>query len=226
VKIAAYNQIARLKGKERLNWLDTLTRYEAVAVWLEGIALVAIFIWDRIDFYKSHKEIVGQLKLAQDQITATQNAERAWVLTELDWPKTDSLRVVLGSSTQRGSPKEEHTTVTVMLLCRNEGRSPAFVDKIHAYGDIVDSVRDVATPDGRPSERVHPIGPLAPGKTAMRSIRITCPGHLREDQLFSILVVVEYRDIFNNQRLTTCGYGVHDLNLYQQDTMPERNKFT
>lgn len=215
-----------MDAKEGMNWLDTLTRYEAVAVWLEGIALVLIFIWDRWDFHRSHKETIAQLKLAQDQITATQNAERAWVLTELEWPKSNSLKVVLGSSTQGGGPKEEHTTVSVMLLCKNEGRSPAFVDKIRVHGDIVGNIRDLPTPDRHPSEQVDPIGPLAPGKSAMRFVRITCPGHLEKDQLFSISVVVEYRDIFNNERLTTCGYTIYDFNLYRQDSIPEWNKFT
>lgn len=63
-----------------------LTRDEAVAVWLEGLALVLIFIWDRIDASRSHKETVAQLKIAQDQIKISQNAERAWILTELGWP--------------------------------------------------------------------------------------------------------------------------------------------
>lgn len=213
-----------------MNWLDTLTKYEAVAVWLEGIALVAIFIWDRIDFHKSHEETIAQLKVAQDQITATQNAERAWVLTELEWSEHDNLKVVLGSSKGRlkhqSDVVEIHTTVTVQLLCRNEGRSPAFVDGIHAYGDIVDSLRDVPTADRHQSEQVIPIGPLAPGKVATRVVRITCPGHLENDQVFSILVVVKYRDIFNNERLTTCGYTVQNFDLYRQYMMPERNKFT
>ena len=32
----------------RSSFLEWLTRYEAVAIWLEGIALALIFVWDRI----------------------------------------------------------------------------------------------------------------------------------------------------------------------------------
>ena len=203
-----------------------LTKYEAVAVWLEGIALVAIFIWDRIDAHRSHKETIKQIKLAQDQITVAQNAERAWVMTELDWPKSGHLKIVLTSSKHGHEPQTEQTTVTVMLHCNNEGRSPAFVDKIRAYGEIVDSVHDLSSPVGDQAQEVVPFGPLAPGKSGVRSIQLTSAGHPRDDQIFGIFVVVEYRDIFNHERLTTCGYTVYDHNLYRQDTIPERNRFT
>ena len=206
--------------------LDWLTKYEALALWLEGIALVAIFIWDRLDNRREHRETIKQIKLAQDQITAVQNAERAWVLTKLEWPASEALKVVLGSSTQRGSPKEEHTTVSVMLHCRNEGRSPAFIDKITGYGYIAKSASDPPPPVNQQAQReAGSMGPLGPGKEGVRIIQLTHPGYLENDQVFLIFVVVKYRDIFNNERLTTCGYIVIDAHMYG-DENPERNKFT
>lgn len=201
-----------------------LTKYEAVAVWLEGVALVAIFIWDRVDANRDHDETIKQIKLAQDQIKTMQNAERAWVMTALDWPKSDQLRVVYSASREREGPRIEQTIVNVMLHCKNEGRSPAFVDKIEAYGQIVNALKDL-TPPGQGKE-VIPFGPIAPGKSGVRIIQLTCPGHLKDDQLFSIFVLVEYRDIFGQRRITTCGYTVMDHNLYLQDTLPDRNKLT
>src|SRR5277367_5629034 len=47
------------------NWLST---HEWVAIWLEGIALVAIFIWDRFDSAAQHTQTLAQLKNAQDQV--------------------------------------------------------------------------------------------------------------------------------------------------------------
>ncbi len=44
-----------------------LKNYESVAIWLEGIALVAIFIWDRIDSHGQHKEAGEQLLASQSQ---------------------------------------------------------------------------------------------------------------------------------------------------------------
>jgi hypothetical protein len=75
-------------------WLKT---YESWAVWLEGIALIAIFIWDRIDSHQQHKQTLAQMEITQNQTRATETAanaasksaealissERAWVIAEL-----------------------------------------------------------------------------------------------------------------------------------------------
>jgi hypothetical protein len=47
------------------SWFGT---HEWVAIWLEGIALVAIFIWDRFDSTAQHTQTLAQLKIAQDQV--------------------------------------------------------------------------------------------------------------------------------------------------------------
>jgi len=82
-----------------------LKNNEWIALWVEGLALVAIFIWDRRDAKNQHKETLRQIELAQDQIKISQNAERAWVLTELEWPEGERLRVVIGTSKERDTPK-------------------------------------------------------------------------------------------------------------------------
>jgi hypothetical protein len=54
------------------NWL---TKYEAVAVWIEGLALVGIFIWDRIDASAAHNETLEQHAIWRRQIHADRVAE-------------------------------------------------------------------------------------------------------------------------------------------------------
>ena len=58
-----------------LNWFKT---YEFIAIWLEGIALVAIFILDwrerrdqRTDREQQHKETLAQLQVSQKQLEAS-----------------------------------------------------------------------------------------------------------------------------------------------------------
>jgi hypothetical protein len=51
-----------------VNWLRT---YEPIAIWLEGIALVLIFVWDRLDSRKQHEDTVAQLKVSQKQVEAS-----------------------------------------------------------------------------------------------------------------------------------------------------------
>jgi hypothetical protein len=63
------------------SWLN---KYESIAIWLEGIALVFIFIWDRLDSRADHKRMINQLKIAQDQTRAAQaNAETAKLSVEM-----------------------------------------------------------------------------------------------------------------------------------------------
>jgi orotidine-5'-phosphate decarboxylase len=60
--------------------LDTIAwlhDHEYVAVWLEAFALVAIFFWDRLDSRADHQQMLAQLKIAQDQATATKIAAEA-----------------------------------------------------------------------------------------------------------------------------------------------------
>lgn len=45
--------------------------YEPIAIWLEGIALVLIFVWDRLDSRKQHDETLAQLNVFQKQLEAS-----------------------------------------------------------------------------------------------------------------------------------------------------------
>jgi len=75
-------------------WLDS---HQYLALWLEGIALLAIFIWDRIDASAQHKQTLTQMKIMESQARGTEiaanaatksadaliNSERAWVVAGL-----------------------------------------------------------------------------------------------------------------------------------------------
>jgi hypothetical protein len=77
-----------------LAWLRT---NEWLALWVEGIALILIFIWDRIDSHHQHDESVKQMEIMRNQARSTEtaanaaaksaealiNSERAWVIAEL-----------------------------------------------------------------------------------------------------------------------------------------------
>ncbi len=49
-------------------WLET---HEFVAVWLEGVALLAIFVWDRIDTHHQHEETLAQIDVSQRQFESS-----------------------------------------------------------------------------------------------------------------------------------------------------------
>jgi|HubBroStandDraft_1064217.scaffolds.fasta_scaffold43297_3 hypothetical protein len=49
-----------------------LRNNESIAIWLEGLALVLIFIWDRIDAHQQDETSLAQLRVSQDQVEALQ----------------------------------------------------------------------------------------------------------------------------------------------------------
>jgi hypothetical protein len=51
--------------------VDWFRNYEFVAIWLEGIALVLIFVWDRLDAKDSNRQMVAQLDSARGQVKAS-----------------------------------------------------------------------------------------------------------------------------------------------------------
>src|SRR6266568_1992389 len=106
-------------------WLKT---YESVAIWLEGIALILIFAWDRIDSRQQHRETLAQLNVSQAQAAALINSERAWVMADVEWDSgkwADGKAHVLEGWGTGG----DTTGIYVVLTCRNEGRSPAWLKK-------------------------------------------------------------------------------------------------
>src|SRR6516165_2175251 len=83
-------------GQIIIGWWVVVTEWlkdhESLAIWLEGIALVAIFTWDRIDSKSQHQETLAHIKIATEQaetarLTAQSvvNSERAWLTTSLRW---------------------------------------------------------------------------------------------------------------------------------------------
>ena len=204
-------------------FLQWLTKYEALAVWIEGFALVGIFGFDIWVAHRDHKETLQQIDLAQKQILASHNAERAWVMTELGWLENSRLRVVETSSSETG----DSVNITVKLTCGNEGRSPAWVYGIYAHCQIMKTVKELtelAIDDMQSHGITEPIGP---GKTVNRNLFLSCAGKLDARQSISIYVIVQYLDVFGNKRMTSLGYVIpSDGNLYRQEGLPERNKNT
>jgi hypothetical protein len=207
---------------------------EGLAIWLEAIALVLIFIWDRLDSHADHKQTIAQMKIAQEQAATSQavaqstiNAERAWVLADLGVDASESLHVVQHTSTTRDG-NIESMGAQIMLTCKNEGRTPAWIDAIYAHMEIVAQHSHVNGPGNRSDGRtLETMGPLGAGKTGLRLLDLTCAGRQKESDVLSVYVLVQYRDIFDVKRETHLGYSIFDSkNIYQQQNAPERNRNT
>jgi hypothetical protein len=188
-------------------WFKT---HESVAIWLEGIALVLIFVWDRIDSRQQHRETLAQLKVSQAQAAALVNSERAWVMVDVEWDSdkwADRQPHVLEGSGTGG----DTTGIYVVLTCRNEGRSPAWIEEKRARFQIVDVLPD--TPDLTTAEFIQAVPePIGIGKALPHTNHISWQaigtGHEGFGKMMVVYGVVKYRDIFDRPRETTFGYRI------------------
>jgi hypothetical protein len=97
-------------------WLQA---HESLAVWIEGIALVAIFIWDRVDSYGEHKEILKQMAIMQSQAEAAKaNAEAARLNAQVVLD-TERPLIVMSVEPLAGAPG------VFIFKATNKGRTPA-----------------------------------------------------------------------------------------------------
>ena len=60
-----------------------LRNNEWIALWVEGLALVAILWSDHQNAKANRHEMLEQIRLTRQQIAISQNAERAWLVAEL-----------------------------------------------------------------------------------------------------------------------------------------------
>jgi hypothetical protein len=209
------------------SFFQWLNAYEALAVWLEGIALVAIFIWDRVDAKRDHDETLRQIKLVEDQITVSQNAERAWVMTYLDFG--DSLPIAINTSRGPNNEIVHGVTVSLKLRLRNEGRSPAFIHQIQGWCKIVQGKLNAIPPSVPNDEKMKtfaPIDPIGPDKEDQVHLYLDGEGSKEERQWLVVFVVVEYRDIFDKMRSTRCGYAVNGQTIARFNQLAEYNRMT
>lgn len=152
-------------------------------------------------------------------------AERAWIMADLSW-YGDSLRIFEGTGTFWGGPMVETTDIqNIKLTCKNQGKTPAWVDRVHGQVDIVDSGSVMIDPILRKGHH-GPMGPLGAGEEQSRSLELRCEGHRRPGEFLSVYVVIEYRDIFGKKRETHLGYSVSENSLDRQNGAPGRNRNT
>jgi hypothetical protein len=210
--------------------LDWLTKYQAVAIWLEGIALVAIFGLDWWNARTGHKETLEQLRLStiqaeslQSSVQSVVNTERAWIMAELD--SHSYAGPVLGASQDPVKGAVQTTNVGIQLKCKNEGRTPGWIYEIRGHMEIVSTDKVLTEPPENLEGINGFVGPIGSGGKIEGYVEFNCLGHLRRPQYLSLYVVVRYHDIFSKKRETHVSYVIDTNNdIYRQDALTERNK--
>lgn len=169
-----------------------------------------------------------QLWLIYRQDEHFRNSERAWVMAELGWYEK-GIHIQEGTTRNRDDTIFKSTIARVKLSCKNEGRSPAWIDNVYGRVDIVASASLEDDPQRSKLSKLGSfgtMGPIGPGGEKSTSLELRCHGHRGKDEFLSAYVVIEYHDIFHIKRTTTLGYTVNDDAAYRQDGLPERNRNT
>jgi hypothetical protein len=197
-----------------MNW------YSNPEVWLCILGFPTL-IFVGCQTWTTAKAAKAALLNAQAVITA----ERAWVMADLSW-YGESLRIVEETGTFGGGPTVETTEIeNIKLTCKNQGKSPAWIDVVHGQIDIVDSTSVCIDPIMRNGNH-GPMGPLGAGEEQSRSLELRCKGRIKPHEFLSVYVVIEYRDIFEKTHETHIGYSVSEISLGRQNGLPERNRNT
>jgi hypothetical protein len=201
------------KGIEWSNW---------ALVFVGSLGVVAAFI-TLLEIGKQTKASKDAASAALLNAQAVITAERAWVMADLDGAP---LAIFEATGTFWGGPLVETTEIqNVKLTCRNQGRSPAWIDRVRAQVDIVDS--DSVSIDPILRKGTHgPMVPLGAGEEESRILKLRCEGRRKPEEFLSIYVLIEYRDIFGEKRETQLGYSVHDNLIHRQNGLPGRNRNT
>jgi len=181
---------------------------------------------------KQVEEMKAQTIVAQTAANAARlnaqaviDAERAWIFAELGLYQ-ERIRILQGSSTFYGEgPFESTSIMNIKLTLKNHGKTPAWIDAIHAQVDIVDSA-SIAREPALDGGNHGPMQPIAAGAERSRSLELTCRGHRNQGEFLSVNVVIDYHDIFGINRQTVLGYSADEANLIPQFGLAERNQNT
>jgi hypothetical protein len=181
---------------------DWLKANEWLAIWLEGIALVLIFVWDRIDARGEHQERMEQLEITKQQAEAAKlaaqsvmNSERAWVTAELEWAG-DKGRIIVSDTQIPPNSMATTTFAAFALELRNDGRTPAWIELVAAGMEISGNQKQPELP------AMEYIEPLGAGKTHRLNLTVSCPGQPKTAESLGLHITISYRDIFQHQVMT------------------------
>jgi hypothetical protein len=157
---------------------------------------------------------------AHKSADALVSAERAWVMVNVKWAaQRGQLRRV------DGSDGITRTVADVNLICRNQGKTPAWIVERHIRIEVTNSVSPKPLLQG--AEISYDPEPLAvDGSESFQHWSLTGDGWAGAGRFTLIYGVVKYRDVFSPSRETWFGYIVKPDGRFERIAHPEYNKNT
>jgi hypothetical protein len=173
-----------------------------------GIIAVAT-AWYVVVTHKMFGGIQQQIKTAEANVSALKNAERAWIMADVGWDtRKTQMKLIHGT---HGSNAEKTTSVYVVLTCKNDGKSPAWIIHKRARMRIVEALPK--EPEFGPvieGEEFHEpwTDPINASVEKEYHFTLQCPGQLSNDGRILILYGwIKYRDIFDHRAERYTGFG-------------------
>ena len=156
---------------------------------------------------------------ARKSADAIVNAERAWIMVDLEWEPSSAVRL-----TKINGGEGKKTGVAIRMICANEGRMPAWI----TYRAVHVEVANIPTGQTEflPSESSENYIPIAAKGRNDSPWRSFGAGHPVVGKDVFIYGVVRYRDVFGPQRETWFGYLATDDGALVRIPQREYNRHT
>ena len=170
--------------------------------------------------------LAGTIFVIWRQISTARNAQRAWVMVDVehdDKKWADGKTHILKGSGTGG----DTTAFYAVLVCRNEGSSPAWINEKRAKFEIVTSLPPKPNLESAQFFQDGPI-PIGTGRALPHTDELhfepVAMGHQEHGKMTVIYGAVKYRNIFDEHCETTFAYRIVNGELRRLEGYPEYNK--
>jgi hypothetical protein len=156
---------------------------------------------------------------AKRSADAIVNVERAWIMVDVVWEPTSTLRI-----TRIDGGEGKKTGVAIRMICTNEGRMPAWITyrAVHVEVASIPTGQTEFLPS-ESSENYIPIAAKGKDESPWRSFGMGQPEVGKEVFIYG---VIKYRDVFGPERETWFGYLADDSGTLTRIPQRDYNKHT
>ena len=192
--------------KQPHDWIDKLNAISTLIIAMFTLALFLVVLFQLKDY---------------------RARERAWIMVEVE-PMPGAGPIWDGETMSREVRDliVGNTTFTARIICKNDGKAPAWITEKHACLDIVDFLPK--TPDwGRTQPIQIEPEPLSVGQIGKpKDEALMCKRPREQGKIVILYGIINYRDTFGGCRSTSFGYEVRDDGVLERLPYPEYNENT
>lgn len=163
----------------------------------------------------------------REQTRAPIDSERAWIMVDIvRVPGMGGIIDGWGSEMGVGPVVTENTAFRSRIICRNDGKTPAWITEKRAGLDIIDSLPEI--PDWtRAAVMQVALEPISVGQVSNpQDETLICKRGRALGKMTILYGIVKYRDPFGANRTTTFGYEVRDDGSLERLPYPKYNENT